>query len=118
MPTPADELKTAATTLRKLAFAAGGEAWTADHHDRGTIVHPTDSTHSLFMLAADGMRAAGTPCVIRPVGAYMAAVGPNVGEMFAALLEQAVRALDEGRIAIPAEALAVARAVNAATHTP
>jgi hypothetical protein len=70
------------------------------------------------MLAADGMRAAGTPCVIRPVGAYMAAMGPNVGALLAAWLDSwaVVDIREHDAMQVDARhALHIARAINART---
>lgn len=87
MTSPAQELRTAAQTLRDLIRAVGSEAWSADHFPEGTIVRPANSTVSLLRLAADGARAAGTPHVTAAVGAYIAAMGPNVGLALVKLLE-------------------------------
>lgn len=113
--TPAEELRTAAATLKSAARTAGGSEWTADHFPEGTVVRPTDSTHSLFQLHADGIRAAGTPCVSQPVGAWMALMGPGMGPLLADWLEWMVRAEHGASIAIPTEALALARKINAKT---
>lgn len=113
---PAQELRTAAQTLRGLTQAVGGDTWTADHFPEGTIIRPANSTVSLLRLAADGMRAAGTPHVTAPVGAYIAAMGPNVGALLADVFMAWARIgeLDPdllNRVGGP-ETLAVARAIN------
>lgn len=110
--TIADEIRAAAEILRCSAQAAGGEAWAADHFEQGTIVRPANSTHSLLRLAADGPRAAGTPHVAKPVGAYMALVDPATGLDLADWLESAAR--DARKIGPDPHALAVARAITGA----
>ncbi|MFF7184676.1 hypothetical protein ACFZAR_05455 [Streptomyces sp. NPDC008222] len=120
MTTPADELRAAVAKLRALATAAGGESWIADHYEQGTIVHPANSMRSLFRLAADGMRAAGTPHVTAPVGDWIAAMHPGVGEKLARWLETEAStwAGDEVHYRCSAQtctldaALAMARAIN------
>ncbi|MCF0086632.1 hypothetical protein B0E37_01689 [Streptomyces sp. MH192] len=112
--TPAEELRTAADKLRCAAELAGGQTWTADVYPEGTIVRATASTLSLFRLAADGRRAAGTPNVAAPVGEYMATVDPTVGIAFADWLDTA--ATNAVVLTWPNDfierALAVARAIN------
>lgn len=94
---PAEDLRAAATLLRR-AFAAlpSGQAaaWEADHYPEGSIIRPVGSTHSLLMLRADGLRAAGTPCLTPAVADYIAAMGPSVGTALADLLDHAARACD------------------------
>lgn len=123
--TPAEEITAAAKKIRDAAEMAGSQTWTADHYPEGTIVRPANSTHSLFRLAADGTRAAGTPNVAAPIGDYIAAMHPVVGLALATLLEGV---LSSNREAAPAHeectnwcspdtcdlsaALAVARAIN------
>ena len=85
--TPADELRTAAQKIRDAAEMAGSRPWAADHYPEGTIVRPANSTHSLFRLAADGTRAAGTPNVAAPIGDYIATMHPAVGLALADWLE-------------------------------
>lgn len=87
-PTPAAVLRTAAATLRTASRAAGSGEWAADHFPEGTVVRPADSTHSLFQLHADGNRAAGTPCVTRPVGDWIALMDPGMGPLLADWLER------------------------------
>lgn len=113
MTTPAQELRTAAQTLRSAADHAGGDDWIADHYPEGTVVHPADSTTSIFRLAADGMRAAGTPHVLAPIGEYIATVSPALGLLFADWLDSA--AVEAEQIGTDPRALAVARRINAAT---
>jgi hypothetical protein len=123
--TPDQEIRAAITKLRGLAAAAGGTTWTADHYPEGTVVHPAGSTLSLFRLAADGPRAAGTPHVAKPVGAYIAAMNPKVGEALTVLLEAVLSSNQNGAPAHEqceswcspetcdlSAALAVARAIN------
>lgn len=86
--TPADELRTAAEKLRETAIAAGGSGWIADHYSEGTIVRPSGSEVSLFVLAADGARAVGTPCVTPPIGAHIALMHPGVGLALADWLDK------------------------------
>lgn len=86
--TVAEELHTAAATLRTAARAAGGGEWAADYFPEGTVVHPADSTLSLFQLHADGNRAAGTPCVPKPIGAWIALMDPTMGPLLADWLER------------------------------
>lgn len=86
---PAQRLREAAAIVRAASAALDGQRWEADHHPEGTVVRPADSAHSLFQLHADGLRAAGTPCVSPAVGKWIALVGPVVGEALAAVLDQA-----------------------------
>lgn len=86
-PRPDDYLLATAQDLLAAAEAAGGKAWVADHFPEGTVIRPADSTHSLLHLHADGNRAAGTPCLSKPVGAYIAKVGPTTGIAIAKWLE-------------------------------
>lgn len=88
--TPTDELKAAATSLRATATAAGGDTWQADHFPEGTIVRRAGSTQSLFRLAADGNRAAGTPYVLPAIGDQIATMNPGVGLALADWLEATV----------------------------
>lgn len=109
--TATEELRAAAEMIRTAAQAAGGKKWVADHHRRGTIVHPADSMRSLFGLAADGNRAAGTPHVTAAIGTYMAAVHPRVGELLAKWLDSAAE--DAEQIGPDPNAVAVAREILA-----
>lgn len=108
--TPAEEITTAAHTLRQDATAAGGGEWAVDHYPEGSIVRPADSAHSLFQIHADGLRAAGTPCVTPAVGRWMARMHPGVGQPLAELLEDAAGGDDHGEI--NPYALALARLIN------
>jgi hypothetical protein len=91
MSEPTTRLHQAVELLREASTALNGQRWTADHHPEGTIVRPADSTQSLFQLHADGLRAAGTPCVTPAVGAWIALMHPGVGEALAAWLEAEAR---------------------------
>lgn len=139
--TPAEELRAAAKAIRSAAEFAGSQTWIADHYPEGTIVRPASSTLSLFRLAADGTRAAGTPNVAAPIGEYIAAMHPRVGLALADWLEETAEGYDAAVIAarevwgdeadeqarewlttghgrVGPQALAVARAVNAAASAP
>lgn len=133
MTTLHDELRTAAKTIRDAAEHAGGQTWIADHFPEGTVVRPANSTRSLFRLAADGTRAAGTPNVAAPIGEYIAATHPGIGLALGDWLAHAADTLHAGRIhgtdlvicepcceQLPCQhirpALAVARAINDTTH--
>lgn len=116
-PTPADNLRAAALILRQAANSAGAARWTADHFPEGTIVRPEGKTRSLFVLAADGARAAGTPCVPPPIGAHMALMGPTLGLALADWLDAAAGCLS-GPDTVSPHALAVARLVLGTTDQP
>lgn len=107
---PTEELRTAAAHIRRIAIAAGGDTWQADHFPEGTIVRRAGNTRSLFRLAADGNRAAGTPYVLPATGDHMAAMGPTVGLTLADWLDSAAE--DAEQIGPDPHALAVARAIN------
>lgn len=117
MTSPADELRAAAEKLRDAAELAGGQTWVADHYPEGTIVRPATSTRSLFRLAADGTRAAGTPNVAAPIGEYIAAMHPGVGIALADWLEFTATVLDANthpgwQETVASQPLAVVRAIN------
>ena len=109
---PAEELRAAAARLRATATAAGGDTWQADHFPEGTIVRRAGSTQSLFRLAADGNRAAGTPYVLPAIGDQIAAMHPGVGLALADWLDDTASQLDVMPFPVThAPALAVARAI-------
>ena len=115
MTTPAEEIRTAADTLRRTATAAGGDTWQADHFPEGTIVHPTGSTQSLFRLAADGNRAAGTPHVLPAIGDQIATMDPALGLLLARWLDSwgVVNLREHAAMQEDARyALLIARAIN------
>lgn len=116
-PTPATVLRTAAATLRTAARSAGGSDWLADHFPEGTVVRPADSIHSLFQLHADGIRAAGTPCISRPVGAWIALMDPGMGPLLADWLDDVADGLDANthpgwQECLQPRAFAIARKIN------
>lgn len=104
--TPADEMLAAADKIRHAAdtaHRASPSPWTVD--DKEYVVR-----------AADGMIVADRSCTDHPAERadlpYIAAMHPGVGAALADWLEWQAAALDEGRIAIPDAALAVARQIN------
>jgi hypothetical protein len=125
---PADELRTAAETLRHLAIAAS----TDPHSNRPTAVwefrpwkreFPTDFPPNGTLAAPDadgrnrslihrGSPGAGAPWMFEAHGAYIAAMGPNVGALLADWLDSAAE--DAEQIGPDPHALAVARAIT--TH--
>jgi hypothetical protein len=107
---PVEQLRAAAQTLRTAAELAGSQTWTADCYPEGTIVRPANSTRSLFRLAANGTRAAGTPNVAAPIGEYIATMNPRVGIAVADWLDSAAK--DAMQIGPDPHALAVARAIQ------
>lgn len=107
--TPAEELRTAAARLRELAERA-------IHEDR-----PRWNTgHTLGSRSPVVVDHAETPSVLietyaarlEAVNRYIAAMDPALGVALASWLEWQLRALDEGGIAAPDAALAVARQIN------
>ncbi|NEA52374.1 hypothetical protein [Streptomyces sp. SID10815] len=91
--TPADELRAAAATLRRLAAAAsdhsGSPQWTATRHFPD---QPDASYTSLWadrrpLLAGGGGRGRPPAYVHAPVGDYIAAMHPGVGAKLAKWLE-------------------------------
>lgn len=122
-PAPADELKTAAATLRKLTAAIHApdlddQAW----HTEECADDEQGNCPCIVAQGAIGLLAGpSTPIYYiadaetPEVAAYIAAMGPDVGELLADWLDSAAE--DAMQIGPDPRALAVARAVNAATHT-
>ncbi|MBZ6102756.1 hypothetical protein [Streptomyces olivaceus] len=114
--TPADELRAAADKIRQLATAAaddsGNTAWKASRHfpDQPDSTFTTLWAVGVKPLLRGGRRPPAY--VSAPVGDYAATMDPAVGLALADWLEWQAAALDEGRIAIPDAALAVARQIN------
>lgn len=117
MTTPAEELRHAAAHLRITAIGATDDTGTDTWTTRRTS--PTGTTQGRHTLSAGpgkrlvhGTAPGPAPWVTRHVGEYIALMSPAVGLALADWLKQTLRAVEEGRIAIPAEALAIARAIN------
>jgi len=111
-PTPAAELRTAAERLRYLLHPDGmpepiREGWTQLPYPakQGVVTVPGEERPVLMAFWGG-------------VSEYVTAMQPSVGLALADWLEWMIRAEDGARIAIPAAALAVARAVNTPTEEP
>lgn len=108
--THADELRTAATTLRNLAEAAakdtGSPTWTAAR------THPENPTWTSSTVLAGSVPVihGGHPFLTGPAADYIAAVGPATGLAIADWLDSA--AIESGLIGTGHHALTVARAIN------
>lgn len=116
---PADELRTAAQTLRDLATAATPGPWR--QHD----THLGQHGHTATVLSGERNTTelrAWLPTMSHDYwdetrnvwndATYIAAMHPGVGKALADWLDWQASAVDEARIAIPAAALAVARQIN------
>ncbi|MFB6787653.1 hypothetical protein ACFCWT_13355 [Streptomyces olivaceus] len=100
--TPADELRTAADKIRRLAKAISAP----DERDQAFHADGTDVTQGrtgLYDVATTQTTELAT---------YIAAMHPGVGLALADWLEWQAAALADGHIAIPDAALAVARQIN------
>lgn len=145
MTTPAEEIRTAADTLRKLATDATPGPWTWQRWHSDTCPADCDDPTCFLLIVGSPHGPVGDADVDRDVfaversvqergegdAAYIAAMGPNVGALLADWLEFHA-AMDERLLALvdgapgmdeatwggnPHPALALARAVNAAART-
>ena len=113
----ADELRTAAITLRKLAADAaiesGNPRWTSSR------VFPDQPDSTASVVRAEGarpvFRISQARYVRGPISDYVAAMGPNVGLALAKLLDDA--AVDAEQIGADPHALALARLINTGSST-
>lgn len=115
-PTPADELKTAAATLRKLADDATPGPWTTDTSiPYGHRVGSTDEADWIAWAGEHGETRSEADA------AYIAAMHPGVGALLtdwleAAAQQEAYTLAEFGhRGGAGPHALAIARAINAAS---
>ncbi|MFI8535397.1 hypothetical protein ACIGMX_34770 [Streptomyces aquilus] len=129
MTTPADELKTAATTLRQLTAAIHApdltdQAW----HTEQCADDEQGNCPCIVAQGAIGLEYGSVPLYYvadaetPELAAYIAAMGPNVGDALADWLDAEARRLAATahpgwQDVVSPRALAVARAVNATTHT-
>lgn len=116
--TAADELRTAAATLRALATAASTDlygrdtsTWTSHHvNDRDARLYGPDRVR-IIRGGSSGPHGRGVHPHLAPVHAdYIAAVHPGVGLALADWLDSAAE--DAEQIGADYRALAVARAIN------
>lgn len=136
MTTPADELKTAAATLRKLTADATPGPWTWQRWHSDTCPTGCDDPSCFLLIVGSPHGPVGDADVDRDVfaversvhergesdAAYIAAMDPTVGALLADWLTDEARRIScasstAGQEIVGRRALAVARAVNAATHT-
>ncbi|MBW5420310.1 hypothetical protein GKQ77_01825 [Streptomyces sp. BG9H] len=124
MTTPADELRTAAATLRVHAAAAaedsGNTTWHTTRHfpDQPNTTYTTVwATDGKPLLRGGGGRGRPHPYVSAPVGDYIAAMDPAVGLALADWLDATAARLQQQahpdwQDTVEPQALAVARAIN------
>ena len=122
MTTPSQELAAAAETLRQLTAAIHApdlddQSW----HTEECADDEQGNCPCIVAQGAIGLEYGSVPLYYvadaetPEVAAYIAAMGPNVGALLADWLDSAAE--DAMQIGPDPRALAVARAVNAATHT-
>jgi hypothetical protein len=129
MTTPSQELAAAAETLRQLTAAIHApdlddQSW----HTEECADDEQGNCPCIVAQGAIGLEYGSVPLYYvadaetPEVAAYIAAMGPNVGALLADWLDDEARrlaatALPDWQDVVSPHALAVARAVNAATHT-
>lgn len=118
MPTPADELRTAAATLRALAEAAATESGNPHWTSTRAFPEQPDSTASIVSAEEAGpvFRIARASYVRGPISDYVAAMDPAIGLLLAKWLGSWDGVDFDEHASMPddlAHALTIARAINA-----
>lgn len=125
MTTPADELKTAAATLRKLVGQTTSPPWStnwnAQEYELVAPSRPYPIAEWTYAIATQGPKVAEQRAECDTADAdYIAVMGPNVGALLADWLGSWGDVDIDEHASMPDDlrhALRIARAVNAATHT-